>query len=387
MSWKERWQEASFRKVKFLTESLSTEAGRRRVVHEYPYKDEPHTEDLGLKARRYTVNAYVIGEDHDLQRNQLLQALEAKGVGELIHPEYGLQQVVVESLTQSTNEQTRISRFAIVFVQAGKISYPRAARNVKADLVQANMQSRAAIQQRTAGLIDKGLTTAQVKTQMAAFNATLPSVGLAAPPMLANGLPAALNTISLTQAAAAALALDNAMLLPLQAVLPALPTAWTVATSSPSFLALNTGLGLLSKISALNSASYIIQQSYPAILAHVLAWTALYEYESVEQAQSLRQQLHSHLLTVAQWMEIPIPSAPVMNSLRDLLVIVDAAAEQQLSTLPHAFYMTLPSEQPLLAFGWQQYKNIDKIAQLQQRNPAIVHPLFISTSRPVEVLK
>ncbi len=387
MSWKERWQEASFRKVKFLTESLSTEAGRRTVVHEYPYKDEPQTEDLGLKARRYNVNAYVIGEDHDLQRNQLMQALEAKGVGELIHPEYGLQQVVVESLTQSTNEQTRITRFAIVFVQAGKISYPRAARNVKADLVQANTQSRAAIQQRTAGLIDKGLTTAQVKTQMAAFNAALPSVGLAAPPMLANGLPAALNTISLTQAAAAALALDNAMLLPLQAELPALPTAWTVATSSPTFLALNTGLGLLSKISALNATSYLIQQSYPAILSHVMAWTALYEYESVEQAQSLRQQLHNHLLTVAQWMEIPIPSAPVMNSLRDLLVIVDAAAEQQLSTLPHAFYLTLPSEQPLLAFGWQQYKNTDKIAQLQQRNPAIVHPLFISTSRPVEVLK
>lgn len=387
MSWKERWQEASFRKVKFLTESLSTEVGRRTVVHEYPYKDEPHTEDMGLKARRYTVNAYVIGDDHDLKRNQLLKALEEKGGGELVHPEYGLQKVVVESVTMSTNEQTRITRFAIVFVHAGKVNYPGTARNVKADLVTANQQARAAIQQRTAGLIEKGLTTAQVKTQMAALNATLPSVGLAPAPMSVNGLPLALSAISLTQAAAAALALDNAMLFPVQSVLPALPTAWTVATSSPSFLALNTGLGLLSKISALDSSAYLIQQAYPAILAHVLAWTALYTYESVEQAQNLRQQLHSHLIKTAQWMEVPIPSAPVVNSLRDLLVIVDAAAEQQLSTLPHAFYLTLPSEQPLLSFGWEQYKNTEKIAQLKQRNPAIVHPLFISTSRPVEVLK
>lgn len=136
MSWKDRWQDASFRGKAFLTDGMSTEVGRRTIVHEYPYQDATTTEDMGLKARKYTVNAYLIGDDHDLQRADLLKALEAPGAGDLIHPEYGLQTVVLESCTISSDQQTRITKFALVFTQAGKPRYPQQQRNTRNEATQ-----------------------------------------------------------------------------------------------------------------------------------------------------------------------------------------------------------------------------------------------------------
>lgn len=137
MTWKARWQDASFRGVPFLTDGLSTEVGRRNIVHEYPYQDATTTEDMGLKARKYTVNAYVIGDDHDLKRAALLKALETPGAGDLIHPEYGLQTVVLEpGSTISSDQQTRITKFSLVFAQAGKPRYPQQHRNTRNEATQ-----------------------------------------------------------------------------------------------------------------------------------------------------------------------------------------------------------------------------------------------------------
>lgn len=386
-NWKERWQEASFRGMKFLTDSLSTEVGRRTVVHEYPYRDEPNTEDMGLKARKYTVNAYVLGDDHDLKRNSLLKALESKGAGDLIHPEYGLQRVVVDSCTISTNEQQRITRFAITFKQAGKALYPGSQRNVKADLIATHTITQQAINDRTAGLIERGVTLAQIKTQTTALTSSYPAIGLNPPATQNNGLPEAMENVSLTNSTAAASALETAVMEPVFVLLPALPADWTQVTESPLASALNSAVSLLNELEQLEQTALLIQHAYPSILAHVLASTAQFIYESVEQAQILRQQLHGHLHTVSEWLEVPLPSAPILDGLRDLLVIVDEAAEQQLNTLPHAWFIELPAEQPVLALSWDTYHDQQQADVLQSRNPHILHPLFISTSRPVEILK
>lgn len=386
-SWKERWQEASFRGVKFLTESLSTEGGRRTIVHEYPFRDEPNTEDMGLKARKYTVNAYVIGDDHDLQRNSLLKALEKKGAGDLVHPEYALQRVVSDSFTITTNEQQRITRFAISFKQAGAVLYPGSQRNVKADLITIHAATQYAINQRTAGVIEQGITLSQIKAQTATLDSSYPAVGLDSPETQANGLPVALENTSLMDSFAAASALESAVMEPVFVLLPALPENWTEATESPLASALNSAVSLLNELAQLEQTAALIQHAYPSILAHVLASTAMFTYESVEQAQNLRQQMHDHLQNVSEWLEIPLPSAPVLAGLRDLLVIVDEAAEQQLNTLPHAFFIELPAEQPVLTLAWDSYHNEEQSGSLQSRNPHIIHPLFISTSHPVEILK
>lgn len=81
---------ASFRGVPFCVESSERSGGRRTVVHEFPFRDDPFVEELGRKARTFRVDGYVIGDDYLTQKNALLDALESTaGPGELILPYYG----------------------------------------------------------------------------------------------------------------------------------------------------------------------------------------------------------------------------------------------------------------------------------------------------------
>jgi len=89
MSWKDNLQTASFRGVVFHVDSADLTGGRRSVVHEFPQRLEPYVEDLGLKPREISFEAFVIGDDYDTQRDRLLDALETAGSGLLVHPFHG----------------------------------------------------------------------------------------------------------------------------------------------------------------------------------------------------------------------------------------------------------------------------------------------------------
>ena len=83
MSWKDNLREASFRDVPFFVESVSTEVGRRNVLYEYPFRDDPYIEDLGKAAGVYNVTGYVIQNadndfDYFTERDNLIAALEAE---------------------------------------------------------------------------------------------------------------------------------------------------------------------------------------------------------------------------------------------------------------------------------------------------------------------
>lgn len=117
---------ASFRGVPFHTVDAEVAVGRRSVVHEFPQRDEPFVEDLGRKARSFSVEGYVIGADYLAERDALWEALEAEGPGELIHPRYGVLWVSVQD-TARIKESPReggIARFTITFVEAGSNVLP-----------------------------------------------------------------------------------------------------------------------------------------------------------------------------------------------------------------------------------------------------------------------
>ncbi len=119
-SWRDRYQTGSFRGVEFLTERHETEGGRRTVTHEFPQRDTPWTEDLGRRARRWSIDCFVIGPDYMSVRDNLEKALEQAGAGRLIHPFLGDKTVFVENfrLVESTDEGG-MARFSIDFAEAG----------------------------------------------------------------------------------------------------------------------------------------------------------------------------------------------------------------------------------------------------------------------------
>ena len=78
-------REASFRGARFEVDEVEASGGRRVVLHEYPLRDTPYSEDLGRRAREFSVRGYIIqGRTYDYAsaRADVLKALEAYGPGE-----------------------------------------------------------------------------------------------------------------------------------------------------------------------------------------------------------------------------------------------------------------------------------------------------------------
>ncbi len=153
--WRAQLQPASFRGVPFLVDSDTLTGGRRGPTHEYPWKDEPYNEDMGLKARDYKFAAYVIGDDYFGKRDALINALESNGPGILIHPQYGRQ--LVRLLTYSVNHNTekgREARFDLQFIQEDEVSrYPSNQPNTAAKVAQAQQASQMQANQEAASAL------------------------------------------------------------------------------------------------------------------------------------------------------------------------------------------------------------------------------------------
>jgi prophage DNA circulation protein len=124
--WRLNLQPASFNGVPFKVDADTRGSGRRLVPHEFPKRDTPWTEDMGRRARRFIVVAYVIqspdnGFDYRPNRDDLIAALEALGPGTLVHPTLG--QDVVEVDEYKVTERRELggyAEFEINFIEAGQ---------------------------------------------------------------------------------------------------------------------------------------------------------------------------------------------------------------------------------------------------------------------------
>lgn len=166
MGWKEEKQKASFRGVPFLVDEDSGRRGRRTVLHEYPKRDEPMVEDMGLATRNYKMAAWVAGSDCFVQRDALLKVLEEPGTGELVHPWYGRVVVVCTSVDVSHSEsEGGVVRFDLEFVKGTSSIFPVGTANtaVRADLASSNVQTSA--MSRFAN-VTRGLDMAKAQTKM-----------------------------------------------------------------------------------------------------------------------------------------------------------------------------------------------------------------------------
>jgi len=125
VGWRDTLEEASFRGVQFGVEERGFATGRRAVVHEYPRRDVPYTEDLGRRARRFSVRAFVIGDDYTTRRDALLEACERAGPGEYVDRWLGTREVVCEQFRLTENmREGAFARFDLEFAEAGSNVVP-----------------------------------------------------------------------------------------------------------------------------------------------------------------------------------------------------------------------------------------------------------------------
>lgn len=118
--YRESYRPGSFRGAAFVTSDSDLGGGRRVALHEYPERDLPWAQDLGRRARTYSLECFMIGADYFGPRDALIKALEEPGAGLLIHPFHGEHNLAVEDYRcQESTVDGGIARFSITFVEAG----------------------------------------------------------------------------------------------------------------------------------------------------------------------------------------------------------------------------------------------------------------------------
>ncbi|QSB03461.1 DNA circularization N-terminal domain-containing protein [Methylomonas sp. BW4-1] len=120
-SYRDRWSNARWRDIEFLTDSHEAKGGRRKAVHEFPGAEEPVVEDMGGKAGDFQLNAYFIGNDYDREAVELIKALNQPGADWLLHPWLGRIWVVPVSWSRrDSNDANGFCTVSISWVVGGE---------------------------------------------------------------------------------------------------------------------------------------------------------------------------------------------------------------------------------------------------------------------------
>ena len=145
MTWRDSLRVASFRGMEFHTNETQDPVGRRQVVHEYPLRDIPYVEDMGLFAGEIRMPGFIIGPEYHTARDKFVALLNKPGPGLLVHPKLGELTVSVlpGSQTHSISESGMV-RFDLVFVQGAPIKNPTARTDTAAKVSKAADESAVA---------------------------------------------------------------------------------------------------------------------------------------------------------------------------------------------------------------------------------------------------
>lgn len=123
-SWWDQLQPASFRGVPFVVSNEGGRAGRRQALHEYPFRDVPWSEDLGRSARRFNIDGFLVGDDAIAQLRAMLEAVEAAGDGEMVHPLLGRMLVALVDFSWRSDEKGRRIALSFACVRQGSRLFP-----------------------------------------------------------------------------------------------------------------------------------------------------------------------------------------------------------------------------------------------------------------------
>ena len=260
----ENLRPASFRGVAFEVESHSESGGRRIELHEYPLRDTPYAEDLGKKAGKWQIEAFLISRKNSgyaERRDKLREALNASGPGTLIHPYLGELSVSVDgySLKETTREGGYCT-FSISFVEAGQPVEPDVEKDTAANVLD---KAEAAKEAATAGFLDEYMPLLE---DLEGLAGKVPALLSEATAFL--GTP--LSILSRAQSAASSvLALPDRLASRLLGYLGTIRQLGGIATSG---LKMNALTALLGKKSAGTASSWLVTSN--GVIAGIVGKTS-----------------------------------------------------------------------------------------------------------------
>jgi prophage DNA circulation protein len=398
MSWRDRYRDASFRGVAFFVASHEHAFGRRQQLHEYPLRVKPWAEDLGRKARGYSVTAQILGENYDTDRDALIKAVETEGPGTLVHPYLGTVTVVCTSGSVSeTSEEGGMAIFSLEFVEAGELETPAAA----ADTASAATESAEALDVASASVFEDTFLVdgrpqfvadgaldvlGQGIDAISAAGSLLTGQGSALYDLVQKGQVLRTQALELIRSPAALAA---------QVIDMARSVRQLASTPAAAFAALSTLLGFGSTLAAVvlgtpartqqqvNQAALaaVIERAVAAELVRATAEIAFASYQdAVIHRDAFGDQLDALELSAGDAGEDG--SYEALRAMR-LAMVRDVTARG--ATLARILTLVPQAVQPALVIAHRIYADASRADEIVARNK-VRHPLFVPAGVPLEIL-
>lgn len=393
MAWRDQLRPGKFRDAEFFVTGADSDIGRRNVLHEYPLRDLPFVEDLGRKAREFSLECFVIGADYMTARDRLMAAIETEGPGTLVHPWLGQVRVSVRDcrLRESSTEGG-MAVFSLTFMEAGDNRFPNAGTDTRSMVASRSDTARGAVsnefarQYAVAGMPDflssssvglvgqlvtllGALPGPQLPTPAASFAALLgsTSAGLSStvrsPSTLAAMVTSVIGSLGGLYAQPAARLSAQRRLFTFGNTLAPVPTTTYVRQQQAANQ--RATVRLVRQAAVIEGARTASTMSF-----------ASYN-DAVAVRDELADQLDTHMLDADD------QTYPVMQALRSA-VIRDVTARG--ANLARVVTYTPGATLPALVVAHQLYGDATQESLLIGRNRAIRHPGFVIGGAPLEVL-
>lgn len=138
---------ASFKGISFFVrDEVMTEGGRRVILHDYPNSSQRYVEDLGQLPQKFTVTAFVTGDDFLNRAGQLEKALQEQGPGKLSMPTFGILTVYAMPYRKDASQRDIGEiRFELAFTLGKSISGPSRTSNTQETVYQLGDEARQAV--------------------------------------------------------------------------------------------------------------------------------------------------------------------------------------------------------------------------------------------------
>ncbi|WVR18340.1 DNA circularization protein [Bordetella phage PY223] len=396
MAWTDNLRPASFRGTAFKVDAHDTQGGRRTIKHEFPLRDKPYVEDMGRRAKEFSIDAYVVGDDYMRQRDALMRACDEAGSADLVHPYLGTLKVVCTGWTlRESKSEGRMARFSLSFVESGEAEFPSdsadplAQANFAADGAKLSSIDDFARRFSIDGLSDFAVNDAEALLTDAAGAISSIARGITS---MGSGQVGFLSTVS-----AFVGSLSSLMRSPSQlasnffGLVEGVSSLFDSPRSSLRGLSTLRGFGSNVTPFAVTTSTRQRQQDNRTAIIGLVRQAAVIEasriapsatYETADDAQNVRDAITTDLDTI---MEEPSTPDPVFTSLQQVRTAVVRGVPPEAEALPNLVTLTPAATIPSLVLAYDTYEDASRGDEIVTRNN-IRYPGFVPGAEPLRVL-
>lgn len=396
MAWQDKLRPASFRGVQFKVESHDTSGGRRTVKHEFPLRDKPFVEDMGRRAKEFSVDAYVIGDDYFAQRDRLMRACDEAGSADLIHPYLGTLKVVCTGWTlRESKDEGRMARFNLSFVESGEADFPSdSADPLSGAIAAAGLAKEASIANFAEMFSIDGLPDFAVDDAQAMLVDAASQIGNVARTVttLASGNSGFLGSLGTFVSSIGSLMGSPAILArEMYTQFESLSSLFDSSRLALRGLSGFSDFGSDYKSFAVTTSTRQRQQNNRNAISGLVQQAALIEaariapsatYETTNDAQSVRDGIVDQIDTL---MENPATSDDVFVTLQDVRTAVVRGVPPESMALPDLVTITPNATVPSVVLAYDTYEDANREAEIVSLNQ-LKYAGFVPAAEPLQVI-